>query len=200
MPALIPTEIEGRVIWLGRVADREETLCSASADRIAVTFAGAEGEDHGGLTRPSCVRVKAQYPEDTEIRNVRQFSIVSAEDLAAIAAEIGLDVLDPSLLGATMVIEGIPDFTLVPPSSRLQFADGATLTVDMENHACNFPAREIEKRHPGAGKGFRAAARRRRGVTAWTEREGAIAVGDAVRLHIPGQPAWPHLDRARGEG
>jgi MOSC domain-containing protein YiiM len=96
-----------------------------------------------------------------------------------------------------LVIEGIPDFTLVPPSSRLQGPDGATLVLDMENRPCHLPAREIEKVHPGKGKAFKSAAQNRRGVTAWVERPGRLALGDTLRLHVPDQPVWPHLDVAR---
>ena len=49
---------------------------------------------------------------------------MSAEELAAIAAQMGIETLDPSYMGATLVIEGVADFTHVPPSSRLQAATG----------------------------------------------------------------------------
>jgi hypothetical protein len=29
------------------------------------------------------------------------------------------------------------------------------------------------------------------------EREGRFALGDTIRLHIPDQPVWAHLDAAR---
>ena len=139
-------------------------------------FAGAEGEVHGGLTRPACSRVSAQYARDTEIRNVRQFSVLSAEELALIAAQMGLAALDPGLLGASLVIAGIPDFSHLPPSSRLQADSGATLVVDMANRPCTVPAKGIEAAHPGHGARFKPAAVGRRGVTAWVEREGVLRV------------------------
>ena len=197
MPALIPTRFQGEIIWLGRVSDREAALESASVAEVMARFAGPEGESHGGLTRPSCSRVLRQYKRNTTIRNVRQFSILSAEDLAGIAAQMGIDGLDPALVGASMVIRGIPDFSLIPPSSRLQAESGATLVVDMENRPCTLPARPIENRHPGFGKRFKPAAAGRRGVTAWVEAEGLLRVGQRITLHVPDQPAWPHLDSAR---
>lgn len=165
--------------------------------RLMARFAGPEGEAHGGLTRPSCSRVLAQYQRGTTIRNTRQFSILSAEDLAAIAARMGLADLDPALLGATMVISGIPDFSRLPPSSRLQADGGATLVVDMENRPCVLPAKPIEGAHPGFGKAFKPAAHGRRGVTAWVEAEGVLALGAQVVLHVPDQPVWAHLAEAR---
>ena len=197
MPALLPTPFYGTITWLGRVADRDAALQSEPLTEVMARFSGPEGEAHGGLTRPSCSRVTGQYKKNTEIRNVRQFSILGAEDLAAIAAAMGLEALDPALVGASMVIAGIPDFSHIPPSSRLQAEGGATLVVDMENRPCTLPARPIENAHPGFGKTFKPAAVGRRGVTAWVEAEGMLRVGARVRLHVPDQPVWAHLDAAR---
>jgi hypothetical protein len=96
-----------------------------------------------------------------------------------------------------MVVEGIPDFSHVPPGSRLQGASGATLVVDIENRPCTLPARPIEGRHPGYGAKFKAAAQGRRGITTWVEREGVFALGDSIRLHVPDQPVWAHLAEVR---
>ena len=197
MPALKPTKIIGTITWLGRVENRDAKLESDALPEIMALFSGPAGEAHGGLTRPSCSRVLGQYPRHTPIRNTRQFSIVSAEELASIAADMGLQALDPDLVGASMVIAGIADFSHLPPSSRLQSASGATLVVDMENRPCTLPARPIETCHPGFGAKFKPAALHRRGITAWVEREGLMRVGDAIRLHIPDQRAWLHLDETR---
>lgn len=190
MPALEPTDFTGTITWLGRVEDRDATLRSSPCRTLTATFQGIAGEDHGTDTRASCSRVTRQYPKGTKIRNVRQLAIVSAEELAAIAADMGVEAIDPAWIGATMVISGIPDFTHVPPSSRLQANSGCTLTIDMENRPCHLPARVIDEDRPGAGAAFKAAAKDRRGVTAWVEREGTLAVGEGVRLHIPAQRAW----------
>lgn len=192
MPALKPLNLTGQIVWLGHVPDREAALASTAQDEMALSFAGPAGEDHGGLTRPSCSRVISQYPRGTEIKNTRQLSVVSAEELAHIAEAMGVDTLDPWLVGATMVVSGIPDFSHLPPSSRLQIANGATLTVDMQNRPCHLPAAEIEVPHPGKGRAFKAAAWGLRGVTAWVEREGTARVGDSVTVHVPDQRAWAY--------
>lgn len=197
MQALRRTGFGGKVVYLGRVPDSDKSLRAEALDRADLTFDGIAGECHGGATRLSCSRVRDQHPRGTEIRNVRQLSVLSAEEIAEIAGRIGLERLDPQLLGASLVIAGIPDFTRVPPSSRLQFASGATITVDMANRPCVLPGREIETDHPGHGKAFKTAAEGRRGVTAWVERPGPVALGDAVILHVPDQPVWPHLEVAR---
>jgi MOSC domain len=197
MPALLPTSFTGTISYLGRVLAKPATLASHPVDAVFASYAGADGEVHAGLTRASCSRVTGQYPRGTDIRNVRQFSVMSAEDVAEIAARMGIAALDPALLGASMVIAGIPDFTHVPPSSRLQFDGGATLVVDMENRPCQLPAKGIEERFSGFGAKFKPAAQGRRGVTAWVEREGVLRVGMGVTLHVPDQRAWAHLAEAR---
>lgn len=197
MPVLKPTDYVGRIVWMGLVRDRDAALEAEAVVRLVASFAGPEGDAHAGLVRPSCSRVTAQYPKGTVIRNTRQFSVLSAEDLAEIAARMGVAALDPALVGATMVVEGIPDFSHVPPGSRLQGASGATLVVDIENRPCTLPARPIEGRHPGYGAKFKAAAQGRRGITAWVEREGVFALGDSIRLHVPDQPVWAHLAEVR---
>ncbi|MEI4233878.1 MOSC domain-containing protein [Roseovarius sp. D22-M7] len=200
MPALIPTAYEGKITWIGRVTDREKSLASETLQEVAVSYAGIAGEAHGGLTRPSCSRVVAQYPKGTEIRNVRQFSILSVEELAEIATTMGVARIDPAWVGASLVIEGIPDFTHVPPAARLQGPDGVTLVVDMENRPCHLPAKVIDDHAAGFGRRFKHAAHGRRGVTAWVEREGVLRVGDMLRLHIPDQPAWRELPRVYARG
>lgn len=190
MPALAPTDITGKIVWIGYVPDRDAALASTSLQEAQLTFAGIPGEAHGGLTRPSCSRVVSQHPRGTEIRNTRQLSVVSREELDEIATDCGLEALNPALVGASLVISGIPDFTHLPPSSRLQMPDGATLVVDMENRPCHLPAKPINADHPGAGERFKAVAKGKRGITAWVEREGIMRVGDTVRLHVPDQRAW----------
>ncbi len=198
MPALIKTGFTGTITWLGTVPDRKVGLPSVPHKVLAVGFDGPQGEAHGGLTRPSCSRVLGLYPRGTTIRNVRQLSVLGAEDLVAIAEGMGLATLDPALVGATLVIAGIPDFSHIPPSSRLQATGGATLVVDMENRPCVLPAKPIEIAHPGLGARFKPAAAGRRGVTVWVEREGTLSLGETVTLYIPDQPVWANLAQARG--
>lgn len=197
MPALIPTAFQGRVAWLGRVPDRDASLRSKPLTEALLRFDGLEGEAHGGLTRPSCSRVAVLHPRGTEIRNARQLAVVSAEEMAEVAALMGLPALDPAWSGASLVVEGLPDLSHLPPSSRLQAPDGATLVVDMANRPCHLPAAVIDEDAPGFGRRFKAAAQGRRGVTASVEREGRLALGDALRLFVPDQRAWRHAEEAR---
>ncbi|SFT97362.1 hypothetical protein SAMN05216236_1162 [Sedimentitalea nanhaiensis] len=190
MAELRKTGFVGEIVWLGHIPVDGGSLRSSSRDRLDLQFGGVEGERHHGLQRPSCARVTNLYPRGTQIVNSRQLSILSAEELAAIATAMGLSDLDPGLLGASMVLRGIGDFSHVPPASRLQAPSGAVVTVDLENGPCVFPGREIEAEFPGHGKLFKPAARNRRGVTAWVECPGVLALGDRLCLFVPDQAAW----------
>ena len=190
MSCLFKTDFIGTIAWLGRVSRPKNNIRSEALTIAEAGFEGIIGEAHSGATRPSCVRVSMLYPKGTEIRNTRQLSILSAEENAEIAASIGLTQLDPSWLGASIVIAGLPDFTHIPPGSRLQTEAGTTLTVDLENAPCNWPAKEIEMDRPGHGKAFKSAAKGRRGITAWVERPGVLSIGDTVNLFVPTQRSW----------
>lgn len=189
MPVLKESGFSGRVEWLGHVP-AGASIRAQPVTRLSLGFGGVEGGRHTGGNRESCVRVRNLYPKGTEIRNVRQLTILGAEELEAIAAKMGLDKLDPAFLGANVVLRGIPDFTHVPPSSRLQSDAGTTLTIDMENRPCVLPGREIEAEDPGHGTAFKPAAEGRRGVTAWVERPGTLAIGDQLTLFVPDQRGW----------
>ncbi len=165
----------------------DEDLSSRRIESVAVSYAGFAGESHSGLVRASCVRVRHQYKQGTEIRNTRQISIVSVEDLALIAAAMGLAELRPEWLGANLLVSGIPNFSQIPPSTRMIFDGGASLVVDLENSPCKYPGDIIERHHPGYGGRFAKAAVGHRGVTAWVEREGKVNTGDSIRLYIPPQ-------------
>ncbi len=172
---------------------RETGIVSCAQQTAVLDYAGMQGETHGGETRASCSRVRAQYPKGTNIRNVRQISIISLEELEATALNMGIPEIDPSWLGPNIVVSGIADFSLIPPSSRLISDSGAALTIDMINGPCRFVGDVIEKHYPGKGKLFVKAAYNMRGVTAWVECPGELAVGDALTLHVPQQPSFPHL-------
>lgn len=165
-------------------------ITSVETDSVNVSFAGIEGESHSGLTRESCVRVSGQYPRGTVIRNVRQVTIVSVEELALIAQRMQIGDIKPAWLGANICVSGIPDLTIVPPSSRLIFSGGVSLVVDMENEPCKYPAQIIGQYYPGQGSSFVKHAMEKRGVTAWVEKEGVLRTTDTVALHIPKQRTY----------
>lgn len=196
MSVLHPTEFYGEITFLGRVPVGGG-LNSVACDQVMARIDGIEGEAHSGATRPSCSRVLPQYPRGTTIANTRQVSVLSDEELVEIAKAMKLDRLDPQLVGASMVLRGIPDLSHLPSGSRLQGPSGATLVVDLENGPCVLPAKGINAVHPGFGRAFKPAAEGKRGFVGWIEREGVFRLGDRLRLHVPSQPAWGFAETAR---
>lgn len=190
--SLKKTPVIGKIVWLGIVRDSEKDTRSNATNHLNLTFAGQDGECHAGLTRPSCSRVLDQYPRNTVIKNTRQLSIVSIEEIEEISRKLGVKQIDPSTLGASMVVQGIPDFTHIPPSTRIQIGGegGTTLTIDMENRPCSFTGNVVQKEYPTYKDKFKNAAVGLRGVTAWVEREGSVYVDDTVTVHIPDQRPW----------
>jgi MOSC domain-containing protein YiiM len=181
-----------RILVVPEARKDGDDIASASASGpVNVTYEGFPGERHTGLTRASCVRVTDIYDEGTQIRNARQLSIISQEEMELVAQDMGIDEIKPEWLGANLLISGIPDFTLLPPSTRLLFSQGLSLVIDMENEPCGYPAKQIQNVHGSKGRLFVKHAKHRRGVTAWVEKEGPLAQGDSFRVFIPRQPAWP---------
>src|SRR5690606_1750654 len=76
------------------VARDPTDLRSQAEPQVNVTFEGIAGDRHAGLTMRAGGR-HLVYPRGTEIRNTRQISIVSAEELAETAQAMGVPELQP---------------------------------------------------------------------------------------------------------
>lgn len=192
MPLFRKAPFQGKVHRLLVGGDRAAGLEKSETATVTLTFAGITGDCHAGLTRKSDSRTLMLYRRDTDIRNVRQLSLLSMEELGEVAIAMGIPEVKPEWVGANLVTSGIPDLTLLPPSTRLQFPSGATLVVDLENAPCRFVADVIAKHHAEAADRWIKAATHKRGITAWVEREGSIREGDAITLFLPPQRLYAH--------
>lgn len=172
-------------------ADGSHSIESTPVDRIALTYAGIPDDSHRGLKRKACKRFPYLYKEGTEIRNSRQLSIVSTTELQEIADAMVIQNILPEWLGANIEIDGIPNLSLLPPSTRLVFKSKTTIVVDLENRPCVYPAQIIDQHYPGKGRKFVKKALHRRGITGWVEREGEVQCGDSVDVFFPHQPLHP---------
>ena len=192
MAVLKKSKLTGRVTALLVSPDRRAGLQKAAVDRLGLVFDGILGDCHSSRIYKSDSRVLQQYKRGVPIANTRQVSIVSEEELAEVGETMQAGRLKPEWLGANLVTSGIPELTLLPPSTRMMFSSGATLIVDGENAPCRQVADVIEQHVPGKGMQFPKAARNKRGLVAWVEREGSIAVGDEIVLHIPPQRLYSY--------
>lgn len=193
MPELLSRlPFQGNVDMLLSRPDRDSGLEKQEVKEARLLFSGMEGDCHGGLTRKSDSRMLKQYKRSTPVRNSRQLSMLSVEELEEVAGRMGIPAVKPEWVGANMVTRGIPDLTLLPPGTRLQFASGAMIVVDAENHPCRYPADIIARHHPDAKQGFVKAAMHKRGVVGWVEAEGVIRTGDSIAIWIPPQRIYAH--------
>ncbi len=147
-------------------------------------WAGLEGDRHAGLTLRAGVR-QPHVPRGTELRNTRQLSLVSEEELALIALELGVARVDAHWLGANVLVREAPSLTALAPGTRLVGASGAVLVVDGENEPCRHAGQAVAEALgalPGLASRFVKAAHRRRGLVAWVERPGLLRVGDGLAV------------------
>jgi MOSC domain-containing protein YiiM len=153
---------------------------------VMLQFGGFIGDRHFGETRASCSRTP-WHPRGTPIANTRQISIVSLEECAVVAAEMGVARIYPSWLGANLATKNIGDLSALPPSTRILFPSGATLFVTEENVPCKHPGKVIaqEYGHPELAGLFVKAAMHRRGILALVEREGLVKTDDRLKLIMP---------------
>ncbi len=192
MALLTVLPFQGRLTTVLSRHSRDNGFEKTATSCLCLLFSGPDNDCHTGLTRKSDSRTLPLYKRDIDIRNVRQITILAQEELDEIATRLAIPAIDPSWFGANMVVTGIPDFTLLPPSTRLQFPSGATLVVDMENLPCSQIAKVVERHHPGTQMKVVPASMHKRGVTAWVEREGEVIAGDAIKIVIPPNRLYPH--------
>lgn len=176
-------EISGRVVKV-LIANDPASILSFEVESVEVTFEGFSGDKHSGLTKPSDGRTKF-YPRGTTIRNSRQISIVSREELEEIARDLHIEKLQPGWFGANLMVEDIPELTKIRPNSRLFFESGAVLLITSDNLPCSTLAREIAS-HIAAGNGFSEEliekSKDKRGLVAVVELPGSIKKGERVRV------------------
>jgi len=198
--------LKGRVAQVLKAAGRD--FVSKPVSELPLTFDGVAGDFHAGPTRKSGGR-EPWYPRGTLMRNERQVSILSVEELAAIADNMGLPRVEGGWIGANLVLEGIADLSYLPPRTLLFFEGGATLRIDGYNAPCRLAGGAIA-RHVGASRtggsllamfddtpkaevdwtktdmalNFVQAAYMKRGLVAWVEKEGVIRPDTAVDVRI----------------
>ena len=185
-------KIKGRVSSLLKAEGKD--FVSQLVDSLTLTFEGIEGDFHAGIARKSGGR-EPWYRRGTEMRNERQVSILSEEELIEIAGGLNIEKLEPGWVGTNLVLEGIPNLSFLPSRTQLFFEGGVTLRVDGYNAPCRLAGGSIAK-HLGLSEpngdftktdmalAFKDAAYMKRGVVAWGEKEGVISQGEKVSVRV----------------
>ncbi len=182
-------KIRGEVEALFTASGKD--FVTTAADHLSVHFEGIDRDVHAGITRRSGGR-EPWYPRGTEMRNERQISIISGEELAMVAADMGIEEIRPQWIGANIDLSGIPALSMLPPRTLLFFENGVTLKIDGQNAPCRLSGGSIadnyrDHDHTKLALSFQDAARRRRGLVAWVEKPGVIRPGEAVTAQLPEQ-------------
>lgn len=173
-------------VYLGLYAD---SLVTTPVSEAQVTFEGFAGDKHAGWTRLSDNRTPF-YERGTLIRNDRQISIVSLEELAQVAAALGVDEIQPEWLGANLCLSAVPALTRLPPATRIFFSHGVVLIVSGENLPCRGAGTVIQSYFPtqeNLASRFVTAARGLRGLVAVVERTGTVSKDETVQIESPPQ-------------
>jgi hypothetical protein len=180
------THLTGRTVRV-LIGPEPKHVVTRDMPEVKVSLEGFVGDRHAGLTRAADVRTP-WFPKGTVVRNTRQVSLVSTEELALIAEALGVPQVLAAWLGANLELAGVPRLTQLPPGTRLFFPEDATLVVEGENEPCRKAGRAVESHHPeraGLASRFVKAAHQRRGLVGWVERAGLIRPGDRVKVAVP---------------
>ncbi len=176
-------ETVGKVLEV-LVCNDPNSIRSQIVDSVDVDFEGFPGDKHSGLTKLSDSRTKF-YPRGTRIRNSRQISLVSKEELDIVKERLEIDRLLPEWMGANLFIEGVPSFTDIKPNTRFFFSSGAVLLVTSDNLPCATMTEEICKYFPDKpdlNSKVINASMNLRGLVAVVELPGKIMKGDELRV------------------
>lgn len=156
---------------------------STPREQLNLTPEGIEGDTHSGLNMIS---------GGEEIRNNRQVSLVSVDEMEDIAQAMDLPSIDAGWIGSNLLIEGIQDLSKLPSGTRLLFARETVLVIAEENTPCTSAGRAVQEQYPHKLKLsslFSKAALGKRGLLAWVEQPGEIRVGDKVLAQLPSKIA-----------
>jgi hypothetical protein len=168
-----------------------DEVASVPVDRLMLTYAGIPGDRHAGTTRLSGAR-EPWYARGTPMRNERQLSILSTEELVDVAAAMAIPELKPEWIGASLLLSGIHDMSRLPPRSILMFPSGAAVRIDGDNGPCRDSGRSIVAATGQAEHEFSfvKAAKGKRGLVGWVEREGVITPGDSIKIRVWAQELY----------
>jgi len=183
--------LQGQVqaLYLGDTKALEKT----PHDSLEFTLEGIIGDKHAGFVKKADAR-NPEYKRGTMMRNDRQWSAVTPDELAEAAKLMGINYIDPAWVGANLAFTGIPNFTKLPKGTKLIFPSGAVLVVEAENEPCVGPGRVIVAKYPDLNLSpnrFPKAAIHKRGLVGVIERAGIVHVGDLVTVQIYEAERYP---------
>lgn len=154
-------------------------------DTLDLDWGGPIGDRHHGELMPSDSRQSRVFPRGTTIRNHRQLSLVDVDELAMIAAALGIPRIEPGVIADNICTSGIEELTSLPRMTRLAFPSGAVVMLGGPNAPCTIAGGMVARLYGSRPEAFPKAAIGRRGVTGWVERPGPVRAGDAITVLPP---------------
>ena len=159
---------------------------------------GVVGDRHYGYEAISGGRFTSLYKRGTFVRNNRQWSAISSQEVDEISRNLGIEgKLTPELLGINLLIEGVERLSELPPMTYLVFSQhdeftprsegdvvlvvyGQALPCTVAGKALVEPCGDasLEKRFPKGALGLR-------GTTGWVEKGGVIRPNYSVFILTP---------------
>jgi len=176
-------------------AGSNNDLSKEERPTIQVDFDGIVGDRHRSYLRETWPGDK--QPEGTMRRNERQWSAVSAEELAELTDKLDLsEPLSPATLGANLCLTGIKELSRLPKGTLLKFPSGTELLVEEYNPPCHDMGKQLTDKYITRSGGalastaFSKAAKLTRGVVGVVEVSGTISAGDEVTVELYETPSW----------
>lgn len=172
------------------------SFVTRAVPELVLDITGMPGDRHAGLMRSSTAR-EPWLARGTALRNDRQLSVLSREELAMIAAGLGIHEATAELIGANLLIEGIADLSRIAPGSHLaiggtwggegKFDGNVLLSVAAYNKPCRGPGRKLAAAfgRPELEFAFPKVAASLRGLVLSVALPGVIRVGDTIVVLEP---------------
>lgn len=174
----------------------------ARTNEICFDLRGPDGDIHQGFTRKLSGH-DGDYIRSSDLNkghsvfNWRTWTATSIEEMRAVSQALGHDIPAGCLL-ENIVFEGIPNFSDLPPTSRLVFPSffspidnndlrQAVLAVWEQNGPCRTVGERLEEHHEveGLKTNFIREAQGKRGLMGFVLSAGSVAVGDEVLVYPP---------------
>ncbi len=191
MKTYLGKKLKARVVSV-HVGNNDD-LSKQSRSSLQAEIGGFAGDKHQGPVRETWEG--ELQPAGTIRRNERQWSGVSAEELAYITKRLDLtEPLSPETLGANLCIAGIREFSLLPKGTMLVFPSGAMLLIEEYNPPCADMGAQIMSKYstrsnqPLTDKTWLRPAAGRRGVVGVIDVPGEIRVADEVEVRVYEEP------------
>jgi hypothetical protein len=170
-----------------------------AVDEIKFALDGPQGDAHCAFVR-TLGGHDGEYARTSELRkgapifNWRAWTGLSLEEMQETENALGAEI-PPGCLLENIVVSGVPNFSKLPPASRLVLpvrrgesgSRQAILAVWEENTPCTVVGARLAAFHnqPRLKNHFVSAARNRRGVVGFVLAPGLVRKGDEVRVYSP---------------